>query len=144
MDLQNGVQPQHTLLDRYADYLRSERSRTEPTVKAHREHVAAFLKDVGDSPTELSRQMSASYVLAFFTQRAQGKRLTMRRRLQGVLRSFLRFCFQKGYLDRKSSRFPTATGGRGMGGGGRQFVRSACGRVTVPGSASAARTAWSR
>lgn len=100
MDLQNGVQPQHTLLDRYADYLRSERSRTEPTVKAHREHVAAFLKDVGDSPTELSRQMSASYVLAFFTQRAQAKRLTMRRRLQGVLRSFLRFCFQKGYLDR--------------------------------------------
>lgn len=100
MDLQNGVQPQQTLLDRYADYLRSERSWTEPTVKAHREHVAAFLKDVGDSPTELSRQMSASYVLAFFTQRAQGKRLTLRRRLQGVLRSFLRFCFQKGYLDR--------------------------------------------
>ena len=50
------------------------------------------------------------------------------------------------HLDRgrkmsKSSRFPTATGGRGMGGGGRQFVRSACGRVTVPGLASAARTA---
>lgn len=100
MDFEIGVQPHQTLLDRYADYLGSERSRTEQTVKAHREHVAAFLKDVGDSPTELSRQMSPSYVLAFFTQWAQGKRLTMRRRLQGVLRSFLRFCFQKGYLDR--------------------------------------------
>ena len=47
-------------------------------------------------------------------------------------------------LHRKSSRFPTATGGRGTGGGGRQFVRSACGRVREPGVASAARTAWSR
>ena len=49
---------------------------------------------------ELSRQMSHSYVLAFFTQRAQGRRMTMRRQLQGALRSFLRFCFQKGHLDR--------------------------------------------
>jgi integrase/recombinase XerD len=100
MDLQSGVLPHQTLLDGYVDYLRSERSRTERTVKAHRDHIATFLKDVGGSPTELSLQMSHSYVLAFFTQRAQGRRLTMRRQLQGVLRSFLRFCFQKGYLDR--------------------------------------------
>jgi len=100
MNLQSGLQPHQTLLDGYVDYLRSERSRTEPTVKAHRDHIAAFLKDVGGSPTELSLQMSHSYVLAFFTRRAQGRKLTMRRQLQGVLRSFLRFCFQKGYLDR--------------------------------------------
>jgi hypothetical protein len=46
--------------------------------------------------------------------------------------------------DRKSSRFPTATGGRGAGAGEPQFVRRAWGSVTVPGLASAARTAWSR
>ena len=44
----------------------------------------------------------------------------------------------------KSSRFPTATGGRGADGDKRQFVRSAWGRVTVPGLASATRPAWSR
>lgn len=43
--------------------------------------------------------MSPSYVLAFFTQQAQGKSPNMRRRLQGVLRSFLRFCLQKGHLE---------------------------------------------
>ena len=47
-------------------------------------------------------------------------------------------------LKGKSSRFPTATGGRGTGGGERQFVRSAWGSVTVPGLARAARPAWSR
>ena len=48
------------------------------------------------------------------------------------------------WLRSKSSRFPTATGGRGTGEGDRQFVRRAWGRVTVPGLASAARAAWSR
>jgi putative ABC transport system substrate-binding protein len=47
-------------------------------------------------------------------------------------------------IECKSSRFPTVSAGREGGGGGRQFVRSAWGRVTVPGLASAARTAWSR
>ena len=103
MNLQNGVQPHQTLLDEYVDYLRNERCRTEPTVKAHKDHIAALLKNVGGSPAELSSQMSHSYVLAFFTQRAQGRRLTMRRQLQGVLRLFLRFCFQKGHLDRDLS-----------------------------------------
>ncbi len=53
---------------------------------------------------------------------------------------------------RKSSRFPTATAGGGaeverLGcreGPPGQEVRSAWGSVTVPGLASAARTAWSR
>jgi integrase/recombinase XerD len=103
MNLQNGARPHQTLLDEYVDYLRSERRLTEPTVKAHRDHIAAMLEDVRCSPTELSLQMSHSYVLAFFTQRAQGRRLTMRRQLQGVLRLFLRFCFQKGHLDRDLS-----------------------------------------
>jgi site-specific recombinase XerD len=103
MNLQSGIQPHQTLLDEYMDYLMNERCRTAPIVNAHRDHIAALLKDAGGSPTELSLQMSHSYVLAFFTQRAQGRRLTMRRQLQGVLRSFLRFCFQKGHLDRDLS-----------------------------------------
>jgi hypothetical protein len=101
-----GIQPYQTLLDEYVDYLMNERCRTPPIVNTHRSHIAALLKDVGGSPTELSLQMSHSYDLAFFTQRAQGRRLTMRRQLQGVLRSFLRFCFQKGHIDRDFSAAP--------------------------------------
>ncbi|MBN2242944.1 MAG: hypothetical protein JW793_09670 [Acidobacteria bacterium] len=47
MNLQNCIYPHQTLLDEYVDYLRSERSRTEPTIKAHRDHITAFLNADG-------------------------------------------------------------------------------------------------
>lgn len=100
VEIESIVQWRQTVLEAYLDYLKRERSPTERTIRTHREYVAAFLKHTGDSPAELDRQVSSSYVLAFFTQQAEGKKLGMRRLVQGVLRSFLRFCFQKGYFDR--------------------------------------------
>jgi len=44
------------------------------------------------------REMAPAFVLSFFTRQAQDKSPHMRRRLQGALRSFLRFCLQKGHF----------------------------------------------
>lgn len=43
--------------------------------------------------------MSSEDVITFLTQQGQGKSPSRCRRLQGVLRSFLRFCLQKGYFE---------------------------------------------
>ena len=99
MNFENLIQAPDALLEQYLDYARSERNLAETTLKAHREYVTVLLEDLRDSPAGRWRQMSPSYVLAFFTQQAQDKSPNMRRRLQGVLRSFLRFCLQKGHLE---------------------------------------------
>jgi site-specific recombinase XerD len=46
MDSENLVQPYCTLLEQYLDYARHERNLAENTLKAHREYVTAFLKDL--------------------------------------------------------------------------------------------------
>jgi len=99
MDSENFFQPYYPILEQYLDYARSERNLAETTLKAHREYVAAFLKDLGHSPAERLRGMSPMFVLAFFTRQAQDKSPHMRRRLQGALRSFLHFCLQKGHFE---------------------------------------------
>jgi len=98
MDSENLFQPYYSLLEQYLDYARHERNLAETTLKAHREYVTAFLKDLGDSPPERLREMAPAFVLTFFTRQAQDKSPHMRRRLQGALRSFLRFCLQKGHF----------------------------------------------
>lgn len=99
MDSEHLNRPYQKLLEQYLDYLISERNLAETTLKAHREDITAFLEDLGDLPAERLRQLSSGHILAFFTARAQNKSPKMRRRLQGVLRSFLRFCLQKGHFE---------------------------------------------
>lgn len=99
MDSENLFQQCSTILEQYLDYARRERNLTETTLKAHREYAAAFLKDIDESPLDKLREMSPAFVLTFFTRQAQDKSPHMRRRLQGALRSFLRFCLQKGLLE---------------------------------------------
>ena len=70
MDIENLIRPPNALLEQYLDYARSERNLAETTLKAHREYVTVLLEDLRGSPAERWRQMSPSYVLAFFTQQA--------------------------------------------------------------------------
>jgi len=99
MDSEHTNRPYQTLLEQYLDYAKSERSLAETTLKAHRKYATAFLKDLGDSPAERLQEMSPAFVIAFFTRQSQNKSPHMRRRLQGPLRSFLRFCLQKGHFE---------------------------------------------
>jgi site-specific recombinase XerD len=100
MDSENLVPQYYAILQQYLEYSKRERNLAATTLKTHREYVTAFLKELGDSPAKRLQEISPTFVLAFFTRQAQDKSWYMRRHLQGTLRSFLRFCLQKGHFER--------------------------------------------
>ncbi len=91
------------LLQEYLDYLKSERNLAERTLKAHREGSTALLEHLGAPVAERLAKLSPEQVLAFFIDCTRDAGTARRRLLQGVLRCFLRFGFQKGYLERDLS-----------------------------------------
>ena len=92
--------PQPPVLEQYLDYLRCERNLSANTVKAHHAHLTPFLEQLGEPLMERLAELSPPPLLAFFTQSLQDRGLPFTRCLQGVLRSFCRFCRQHGYLER--------------------------------------------
>ncbi len=92
--------PEPRVLQQYLDYLRCERNLSETTLKAHRACLTPFLEELGAPLTERLARLSPQHLLTFFTTYPQGRGPSFARCLQGVLRSFLRFCLQQGYLER--------------------------------------------
>ncbi len=92
--------PYDGVLEKYLDYLKCERNLAGHTLRAHRQCVSDFLNNLGGPVVARLGQLSPEQVLAFFTKYGQDRGPNLRRRLQGVLRSFLRFCLQQGYLER--------------------------------------------
>jgi integrase/recombinase XerC len=92
--------PLSPVLEQYLDYLRCERNLSANTVKAHHALVTPFLDQLGVPLMERLAELSPQPLLAFFTQSLQDRGLPFTRRLQGVLRCFLRFCLQQDYLQR--------------------------------------------
>ncbi len=92
--------PQPPVLEQYLDYLRCERNLSANTVKTHHAHLTPFLEQLDAPLMERLAELSPQPLLAFFTQSLEDRGLPFTRRLQGVLRSFLRFCHQQGYLER--------------------------------------------
>ena len=96
--------PYDEVLQPYLDYLKCERHLALETLRSHRVHVTELLEEIG-SPTEprLNR-LSPEQVLTFFIKHSQDKSPRQRRRLQSIVRSFLRFCLHQGYLERDLSQ----------------------------------------
>ncbi len=92
--------PYQELLQEFLEYLKSERNLALRTLKAYQECVTALLEALGVPVAERLSKLSPEQVLAFFKNYTQGKGPELRRRLRGILRSFFRFCLQKGYLER--------------------------------------------
>jgi len=88
------------VLQQYLDYLRGERNLAHSTIKAHRACIGPFLEELGEPLTERIAELSPQQVLEFFTRHTCNRASSLPRRLQGILRSFLRFCRQQGYLER--------------------------------------------
>jgi site-specific recombinase XerD len=63
-----------------------------------------LLNDIGVPTVRGLSQISPEQVLAFFTKHSQDKAPRQLRCLQGVVRSFLRFCLHQGYLERDLSQ----------------------------------------
>jgi len=96
--------PYDEVLQPYLDYLKGERHLAPTTLQNHRVHVTALLEDIGLPTGPRLNQLSPEQVLSFFTKHARDKSPGQRRCLQGVLRSFLRFCLHQGYLERDLSQ----------------------------------------
>jgi len=88
------------LLDEYLDFLKRERGLAEQTLKTHRMNLIPFLEHLGAEalPSHLGR-LKAEQVQEFFVTSVEKKKArTISRALQGVLRTFFRFCKKQGYI----------------------------------------------
>jgi len=89
-------------LEEYLDSLRRERGLAKQTLKTHRTNLIPFLEHLGAEaiPSHLG-QLEAEQVQLFCLTSVEKKEArTMSKPLQGVLRTFFRFCKKKGYIRR--------------------------------------------
>lgn len=88
------------LLEEYLDSLKRERGLAKQTLKTHRTNLIPFLEHLGAEalPSHLG-QLKAEQVQGFFLTSVEKKKArTISRSLQGVLRTFFRFCKKQGYI----------------------------------------------
>lgn len=91
-----------SVLRQYLDYLRDERGLTLTTRKNHRAALLPWFHALGEPVEERIAQLTPQQILDCFASQA-GRGTSSLSRLQGVLRSFLRFCHLSGHLERDLS-----------------------------------------
>jgi site-specific recombinase XerD len=91
--------PKQKILQEYLNHLKYERHLAETTVKTHQIYITRLLKELSGDPVMALYKLSPKQVLVFFTNDTQDKGLSSRRCLRDTLRSFFRFCHQKGHLE---------------------------------------------
>jgi integrase/recombinase XerD len=88
------------LLDDYCAWMRRQRQVCEGTLALRRHSLGAWLQRLGPQATlEGLARLDAEQVERLFLAQAQGMGQPARRLLQTALRTFLRFCLARGYLD---------------------------------------------
>lgn len=92
--------PKQELLQEYLDHLKYERHLAETTIDTHRKYLTPVLEELGAAPVKALHKLTPEKVLALFTNHVRDREVSSRRNVRGVLRSFLRFGHQKGYLER--------------------------------------------
>jgi len=89
----------------FLEYLKSERNLVDRSIKRHQQYLAPFLEGLGpNAPQERLRKLSASEVQRFFVKHSEKAGPGTRRGVQGFLRTFLRFCLRRGYVERDLSQ----------------------------------------
>jgi site-specific recombinase XerD len=85
--------------------LKSERNLAERTIKRNQHYLVPFLEDLGpDVARERLPRLSPSHVERFFVKHSEKVGPESRRGVQAFLRTFLRFCLKRGYLERDLSQ----------------------------------------
>ena len=92
--------PKQELLQEYLDHLKYERHFAETTIHTHRKYLTPVLEELGAAPVKALHKLTPEKILALFTNHVRDLEMSSRRNVRGVLRSFLRFGQQKGYLER--------------------------------------------
>lgn len=109
---QHAVPPSPTeeLLGCFAHYLGAERGLTAGTVRGYVKHVRWFLDGLGsDQPLD---GLTAAEVTAAVRRRSATVAVSTTQYFVSALRSFLRFCFLEGLVDRDLSQAALAVTGR--------------------------------
>jgi site-specific recombinase XerD len=100
-------QPQvgRTLSDSYQEWLRDHQHAAPGTLELRSHYLGKFLTWLGPQPTEKDlSELTAERVEEFFIAYAQQMGQGARRSMQATLRTFFRFCFYKGYIQRYLDR----------------------------------------
>jgi site-specific recombinase XerD len=89
------------VLDAYIEWMRHHQHASDGTLGVRSHSIRRFFKWLGPEadPTGLSK-LTADSVEEFFLSYAKDMGRAARRSMQSALRTFLRFCLQKGYIDR--------------------------------------------
>ncbi|MGH9341209.1 MAG: hypothetical protein ACRD1R_16820, partial [Acidobacteriota bacterium] len=87
------------ILQEYLHHFKCERNRADKTIKIQGRYWTPFLEQLGLTCGKRLSELSSQQILTFFTSDTQRRGATIGRHLAGVLRSFLRFGVQQGYLQ---------------------------------------------
>ncbi|ODS30165.1 MAG: site-specific recombinase [Candidatus Scalindua rubra] len=93
--------PYYSLLDDYTKWLKNYHHLASGTLRLRRHCLAQFLDriDTSFTPNKLST-LSPDKIETFFLNYSNNHGQAARRSMQAVLRTFLRFCFIRGYIRR--------------------------------------------
>ncbi len=86
------------LLLEYVKWLRVDRGCTAGTIELRTRSIQSFLEDLGSLATQCD-SWTAERVTTFFLRYAQAVGPSARRQMQAALRTFLRFCRQRGHIN---------------------------------------------
>jgi len=88
------------LLEQYSGWMRRQRQVCEGTLAVRRRSLGVWLQRLGPQATvEGLARLDADQVEQLFLAQAQGMGQAARRSLQAALRTFLRFCRARGYIE---------------------------------------------
>jgi site-specific recombinase XerD len=91
--------PYQKLLEDYLDHLKHERNLAQSTIQARRHCLIPFLEDLGADaiPGRLGK-LRPERIQSFLARDMRTRSQPMRRMTQATLRTFFRFCIQRGYV----------------------------------------------
>jgi len=91
--------------EEFLGYLKLERNLAEGTIERNRRYLVPFLDELGPGAArERLPKLSPSEVERFFVKHSEKVGPETRRGVQAFLRTFLRFCLKRGYVERDLSQ----------------------------------------
>lgn len=104
VELPSNSAPYQSLLNEYTSWLQDYHNSAPGTVLLRRQYLTRFLNWLGtDWRPDRLLALSPNQIQSFFLEYSRHYGSSGRRSLQATLRTFFRFCFSKGYIDRDLS-----------------------------------------
>jgi site-specific recombinase XerD len=104
-DFRPYIPAYQTLLNEYLEWMKRYRNTALATLKLRTRHLMRFFDWLdSDSPLEKLPTLSPDEIQTFFLNYCKARGRASRRSMQSALRTFLRFCFVRGYVKQELDR----------------------------------------